>query len=75
MQLFAAGGFWMMSMSVEIQPEPSVEEQIAKGERILEFLENLWANDEEISENYSEAEWDGLINSIEDWMDELGEDM
>ena len=54
-----------MSMEIEVvQPVLTVEEQIAQAEGNIEFLEN-------IKETLDEGDWEGMIESIEEWIEGL----
>ena len=61
-------------MSIETLVTPpvlTVEEQIEQAEDIIEFLVDVWENNEEVRETIDEENWGGIIESMEAWLEEL----
>lgn len=57
----------------EVQPqaEPSVEEQIAQTKEILDWLEKLWAEDEQLRKEVDQADWGEFIAAVEAYLKDL----
>jgi parallel beta-helix repeat protein len=67
------GGMEMMSLETAAipQPEPTVEEQIEQYEYLIDWLEILWKTDKSIRDAIDKDAFDGMIDSLEAWLNEL----
>jgi len=63
----------LMSMDLAAipQPEPTIEEQIERYEYLLDWLENLWKTDKSVRDEVDRDAFDGMIESLEAWLNEL----
>ncbi len=69
MAMSMGGGMEMVSMEMEVtRPVLTVEEQIAQAEGNIEFLED-------IKDSLDEDDWEGMIESIEESIEELEENL
>ena len=73
-------GLFLESMSLSqtaaiSKPELTIKEQIDQAESNIKFLENIWENDEEVRKTIDEENLEGIIKSIEAWLDELKEEL
>ena len=72
-------GFAMMGMGMEMStqpaPEPTVEEQIEQYEYLIDWLEDLWKTDKSVRDEVDKDAFDGMIESLETWLDELEEEL
>ena len=60
-QMMGGGGEEMYSM----QEDLSLSEEVIDIDKLVDFLEEIWEQDEEIRELFSEAEWQEFIDSVE----------
>jgi hypothetical protein len=70
----------MMSMGIETatmdlteipQTEPTIEEQIEQYGYLIDWLESLWKTDKSVREEVDKDDFNGMLESLEAWLDEL----
>ncbi len=48
--------------------EPTIEEQYAHAKEVTEWLEDLWANDEEVKKVIDKKDWKKFMEQIYAWV-------
>jgi hypothetical protein len=72
MSMAMGGGIEMLSMETEVfLPEPTIEEQIEQYEYLIDWLEDLWKTDKSVRDEVDKDGFDGMIDSLESWLNEL----
>lgn len=52
-------------------PEPTIEEQYDQAKEVTEWLENLWANGEEIKKVIDKKDWKNFMDAVYDWLSDI----
>jgi len=54
-----------------VKAEPTIEEEYAQAKEITEWLEDLWATDEDIKKVIGKKDWKEFMKAVYDWLGDI----
>ena len=63
--------FYIDASPLSVNYQPTIEEQIEQYEYLIDWLETLWKTDKDLKKEVDKDAFDGMIDSLQAWLNEL----